>query len=193
LVRSALLAAMREVLAGASINEVFTGRRQDYERRIEARVRQRLAKYESGIAVHAFHILDAHAPAEVHEAFRDVASAVEDRATAIHKARRRQARLIPEARANAATRLQREQGTQARVVARAHGQAAGFLELLGVYRAAPTITTQRLEYEMLDAVWPRVRKYIKPPASHVGDLEIWFVEEGTLRSLPSWSPSEKGN
>ncbi len=190
LVRNVTLAAIREVLAGASINSVFTAERPDHEDRIARLAQRRLDGYEVGVRIHAFRFLDAHAPPDVHDAFRDVASAVEDRATQIHRARATEARTLPAARARAAGSIEEAQATATLATRRARGEADRFLALLGVYRTSPEVTAQRLEFEMLDRVLPGLTKYLLPPDANAGGtlLDIWFMNQGSNRTSPIQIP-----
>jgi len=183
LVRGVILGAAREVLGGASINTVFTLDRRGYEQEIERLAQTRLEAYGSGIRIHSFHILDAHAPPQVHSAFRDVASAVEDRATLIDEAKAVEASLIPESRGEAVERVAEALGYAARTTHLAGGQADRFLSVLEVYAAHPEVTGQRLEFEALEQVLPKLRKYIKPPDADAGELEIWFVTPGAEEAV----------
>lgn len=184
LVRSVVLGAAREVLAGVSINTVFTADRRRCEQAIQRLAQQRLEVYDSGIRIHSFDILNAHAPPEVHAAFRDVASALEDRATRIDQARAQEARVIPLARGQAEERRAEAAGYSSRTISLAGGQADRFLSVLRVYTAWPEVTGRRLEFEMLEQVLPKLRKYLKPPEADAGELEIWFVEPGAAQGFP---------
>jgi membrane protease subunit HflK len=177
LVRNAVLGAAREMLGGASINTVFTTDRRWFEEGVERLAQIRLEDYVSGIRIHSFRFIDTHAPSEVHASFRDVASALEDRSTAINRARGHEAQLLPKARGEAATAVAVAKGYAARTVARAVGEADRFLSLLRAYAASPEIMRQRLEFETLEKVWPKLKKYITPPSGDKSELEIWFLEQ----------------
>ncbi|MGB2987108.1 MAG: SO_0444 family Cu/Zn efflux transporter [Phycisphaerae bacterium] len=188
LVRNVVLGTARELLGGASINTVFTANRQRHEQEIKRLAQQRLVAYDSGIRIQSFHILDAHAPQEVHAAFRDVASALEDRATRIDQARAQEAQIIPKARGEAAQQIAEAQGYVSETVLLAKGQADRFLSLLKAYAASPEVTGLRLELEMLEQVLPRLRKYLKPPTADAGELEIWFVEPNAANEVSRGAP-----
>jgi HflK protein len=183
LVRDVVLAAAREVFARRLINRVFTGQRMRCEREIEQLAQHRLDEYRSGIRIESFFILDAHAPPEVHAAFRDVASALEDRSTMVNRAKAHEAREIPQARGEAAQRLAEAEGYHVATVRRARGEADRFLSLLGVYQQSPEVTGLRLQLEMLEDVLPKLRKYIKPPSAGADELEIWFVQPEAQRKM----------
>jgi HflK protein len=184
LVRNVVQAVMREVLGGGSIDTVFTADRRELEQRIEGLAQRRLDAYDSGIRVYAFHFLDAHAPPQVHEAFRNVASAMEDKATRTNQALEEQAKIVPAARGEAKEQLEQAAGYTAKVTAAAKGEADRFLDVLGVYHDWPDVTRRRLYFETLDDVLPGVPKYVKPPGREGGDIEIWFVEPQAVGRTP---------
>jgi uncharacterized membrane protein YraQ (UPF0718 family)/regulator of protease activity HflC (stomatin/prohibitin superfamily) len=173
LVRDVTLGAIREVLGGRTINRGFTTERRDCEALIEALIRQRLASYNSGIRVDSFHFLDAHAPPEVHDAFRDVASALEDKSTQINLALAQEARVVPLARGDA--------------VGRSQGETQRFVDLLEEYQHWPEVTRRRLYFETIDAVLPGLHKYVKPGGDDAGEIEIWLVNPRVGGGLP-WQP-----
>lgn len=194
LVRAVALSVMREELAGASINTAMTTERGALERRIEQTLQRRLDGYECGVRVHAFRFVFAHAPPDVHAAFRDVASALEDRDALIDRALSQEARILPAARAGAAERAEAAQAYALRAVSLARGQAQRFLDLCAAYLLHPVVMRQRLYLETLDKVLPNVRKYLKPAGSETQDLEIWFVGgRGELRPEQIIPPDRADN
>jgi len=184
LVRSTAVGAIREVLGGRRINRGFTTERRECQTRIEELIRQRLAAYGSGIRVDCFHFLDAHAPPEVHDAFRDIASALEDKSTQINLALAQEARVVPLARGEAEQMLAQAAGYAATTLAAARGEAARFADLLAVQRDWPLVTCRRLYFEMLERVLPGVRKYIRATGAALGELEIWLVNPRIGGGLP---------
>ncbi|MEP0847797.1 MAG: SO_0444 family Cu/Zn efflux transporter [Phycisphaerae bacterium] len=191
LVRAAARSAVREVLAGASINAVMTGERRAREEQVAALVRRRLDEYDSGIRIDALALLHAHAPPDVHAAFRDVASALEDRAALIDKALAQEARILPAARAGAAETRSAASAYATRVVALARGQAQRFADLVSAYWTGRDVTRERLYLEMLDALLPGVRKYIKPSGQTEDEIEIWFLGKG--RAVPEMFQPDKAD
>lgn len=191
LVRAVARSAVREVLAGTSINTVMTGERREREAQIAALVQRRLDEYESGIRIDALALLHAHAPPDVHAAFRDVASALEDRAALIDKALSQEARILPAARAGAAETRSAAGAYATRVVALARGQAQRFSDLVAAYWTGRDVTRQRLYLEMMDALLPGVRKYIKPAGEAEDEIEIWFLGKG--RAVPEMFQPDKAD
>lgn len=175
LVRATALGAIREALSGASIHTAMTAERRNIESEIESRIQRRLDGYECGIAIDSVRFLYSHAPPDVHAAFRDVASALEDQAATIDRALAQESRILPAARAGAVERRAAAEAYADRTVALARGQAQRFVDLVEAYAADPYVMRRRMYFEMLDKVLPRIRKYIKPDGAAEGDVEIWFT------------------
>jgi HflK protein len=184
LVRGVTLGAVREVLGGESINRGFTSQRSTCEQQIENMIRERLESYDSGIRIDSFHFLDAHAPPEVHDAFRDVASALEDRSTSINLALAQEAKVVPLARGEGERAREVAAGYGATTRAQSKGKAQRFLDLLREYQRWPAVTRQRRYFEMLDTVLPGMRKYIDTTGAETGELEIWLIDPGLGTALP---------
>ena len=189
LVGDVALGAMREVLGGRTINHGFTTERFDCEQAIEKLIQQRLDTYESGIGIESFRFLDAHAPADVHDSFRDVAGALEDKSTQINLALAQEARVVPLARGEG-ERLEAEAGGYAAdAKARATGEAERFTMTWEAYREAPRVTRWRLYIETMERALRDIRTYLKPGGSKSRDIEIWLTDPQTGTGLP-WQPDD---
>jgi membrane protease subunit HflK len=90
------------------------------------------------------------------EAFRDVASAREDRNRITRQAQSYANETVAIARGEAARQTAAARSYHDRVVAEAEGEAARFESLAAAYRRAPAGTTTRLFLETLEEVLPRV-------------------------------------
>jgi len=191
LVRSVALGAIREVLGNRSINRGFTSQRQECEAAIEQMIRERIAAYGCGIRIDSFRFLDAHAPPEVHDAFRDVASALEDKSTQINLALAQEARIVPLARGDAEKRRQEADGYAAGTHAAAKGEAQRFVDLLAPYEQFPAVTRRRLYFETLDKILPGKRKYIRTTGTGAGELEIWLLDPAIGKALPWTGAAEE--
>jgi HflK protein len=187
LVRDVALGACREVLGGSSISRVFTAERYACEAKIAALIQQRLDGYRSGIRIDSFHFLDAHAPPDVHESFRDVASALEDKSTQINLARRDENQIVPLARGKAEGLREAAAGYAATTVSWSKGESQRFIDVLRVYEQWKRVTRQRMYFETLDAILPGIRKYIKTTGPGAGEIEIWLVDPRVGGGAP-WQP-----
>lgn len=190
LVRGVTLGALREVLGGRSINRGFTTERRDCEAEVERLIRERIAGYGAGIRIDSFHFLDAHAPPEVHDAFRDVASALEDKSTKINLALMEEAKVVPLARGDAERLRAEADGYAFTALGQSLGAAQRFVDLLGQYQRWPAVTRRRLYFETLDVVLPAIRKYLKPGGDRAGEVEIWLVDPSVGGGLPWQADAE---
>ena len=182
LVRSALRAAMRSVVARSEIDAVYTRARGQVEDQVAAGVQRSLDSVGAGVEVVAFRLLYVHPPDEVHDAFREVASAQEDKQRTINRAHIFAVEGVNEAKAEAATLLEQAQAFKEQQILRAQGDAAGFAVKLEEYRRAPELTKFRIQIEALEDVLPGRQKFIEPGAGSVKELDLWLLQPPASRS-----------
>jgi Cu+-exporting ATPase len=106
-------AALRESAAGESFLELLTRRREDFQRRVFARLETRLASYGPdglGVALESLSLRDLHPPEQVVSVFHDVAKAAEEHDQKIKDA---EAEAIKTRRAAAADAIELERKAQA--------------------------------------------------------------------------------
>ena len=176
LVRSLTLAALRAVVATGSIDAVYTSDRGRIERRVRERVQARLDGYGAGIELLSVNLLYVHPPAEVHDAFRDVASAQEDKLRTINRAETFAVEGVNQAQGEAAAKVEAAKAFEDERVRHAEGDAAGFDLKLEAYQQAPELTRFRLQLETIEAVLPGVQKFVRPGADQLKDLDLWLLE-----------------
>jgi modulator of FtsH protease HflK len=119
-----------------------------------------LGDYGTGLAVTELNLPNARPPEEVKPAFDDVNSAQQDKDRLISEARAYAAKIVPEARGQAARVRTVAEGYKTATVARATGDAERFTLLLQQYRGAPEVTRKRLWLETLQEVLANNRKVI---------------------------------
>ena len=176
LVRSLTLAALRGIVATSSIDAVYTTERGAIEQRVREQVQAHLDDYGAGIGLLSVSLLYVHPPQEVHDAFRDVASAQEDKLRTINRASTFAVEEVNQADGEAAARIEEALGFKEARILRAEGDAAGFGLKIEAYRRAPELTSFRLQLEALEAVMPGVQKFIRPGADDLKDFDLWLLE-----------------
>ena len=129
-----------------------------------------------GIGLLSVSLLYVHPPQEVHDAFRDVASAQEDKLRTINRASTFAVEEVNQADGEAAARIEEALGFKEARILRAQGDAAGFGLKIDAYRQAPELTRFRLQLEALEAVMPGVQKFIRPGADDLKDFDLWLLE-----------------
>lgn len=152
LVRNAAEAAMREVIGNSEIDSAITDGKLKIQSEATTLLQQILDRYGAGIKIIAVQLQDVHPPKEVIDAFKDVASAREDKSRIINQAEAYRNELLPRARGQAAAMRNDAAAYSATRVRNAEGEAARFDALRREYDKAPKVTRQRLYYETMENV-----------------------------------------
>ena len=152
LVRNAAEAAMREVIGNSEIDSAITDGKLKIQSEATQLLQQILNRYGAGIQVIAVQLQDVHPPKEVIDAFKDVASAREDKSRIINQAEAYRNELLPRARGQAAAMKNQAEAYSATRVRNAEGDAERFNALRVEYDKAPKVTKQRLYYETMEDI-----------------------------------------
>ncbi len=176
-------AAERQVVGNRPIDDTLTTGKTDIQLEVLDKIQAMADQFGMGITVTAVQLQDVQPPSQVAAAFKDVATAKEDRDGIINTARGYQNEKIPQARGKAAQLLREAEAYERERVATAEGDAARFLALAEEYRKAPDVTKERLYLETMKAVLPRVKKVIVDDQAGVINLNqlSQFQPEGGRR------------
>ena len=172
LVRNAAEAAMREVIGNSEIDSAITDGKLKIQSEATQLLQQILNRYGAGIQVLAVQLQDVHPPKEVIDAFKDVASAREDKSRIINQAEAYRNELLPRARGQAAAVRNEAEAYSATRVRNAEGEASRFDALRVEYDKAPRVTRQRLYYETMEDI-----------LSHSGE-KVLLDKSAANRALP---------
>jgi membrane protease subunit HflK len=183
LVRSAVRGAVRAVLAGANVDTVLTTDRDEAAEEVRRATQRALDRCACGIEIQAFAFVDLHVPPEVHGAFRDLASAMEDKATLENRALTYLAELVPVARGNAQRLMLDAQTYHLGTVADALGRADRFTSVHEAFLQYPGVTRDRLMFEMYDRILPGLPKCVRPEREDLL-LELQFGRKVERVELP---------
>ncbi len=151
-VRNAAEAAMREVIGKSMIDSALTDGKIRIQGDATALLQEILNRYEVGVQIIAVQLQDVHPPQEVIDAFKDVASAREDKSRIINEAEAYRNELLPKARGEAAEIINQAEASKETLVQNATGRAQRFLAVLEEYNKAPDITKQRLYFEAIENI-----------------------------------------
>ncbi len=105
---------------------------------------------------------DVHAPDQVRDAFRDVASAKEDKSRLINEAEGYRNSVLPETRGRVAQILNEAEAYKREKISISKGDAHRFKSVLTEYTKAKDITRTRLYLETLEQILPRMEKFVLP-------------------------------
>lgn len=184
LVTQAADAAMRQVVAAATVDALLTQDKATLQAHAATLTQTALDRYAAGLRVVGVQLLESSPPAEVADAFRDVASAREDRNTFINEALAYQNEVLPVARGDAATTIQTATAYQATKVAQATGEATIFAQRQGAYAQAPEVTRLRLYLEAVEKVLPGARKFVLDAAVRLQTTDLWFPGATGAQTFP---------
>ena len=163
-VREASEASLRTVVGRHNIDEALTSRKFMIQEKTKELVQNILDKYNTGILVVAVQLQDVSPPQQVIAAFKDVASAKEDKNKMVNQAEGYRNDIIPKARGEAQSMIREAEGYKKARIARAEGDVAKFSAVLKEYRKAKGVTETRMYLETMEEILPKIEKIIIPDA-----------------------------
>ncbi len=160
LVRDAAEAALRQVVGRHRIDEALTEQKGEIQDETRGKLQELLDAYGLGVTVNLVKFQAVSVPKQVDAAFKDVASAREDKERLVKQAEAYQNDVIPKARGNAEKLVKEAEAYKIERVKRARGDAERFVEVLREYRKARKVTEARLYIETMEKILPGLRKYV---------------------------------
>jgi len=160
LVRFTAESVMTNVAGGLVIDDVLTVHREVFEELILTSVQRQLDSSRVGVEVVSVRLQDVHPPLEVVPAFRDVASAREDKSRIINEALAYMDETVPVARGDARRLVLEAEGYRLERKDRARGDSERFKAMARRYRDARGVTETRLYLETMESLLAGVEKYI---------------------------------
>lgn len=157
--RQAALSTVREQVGRSTLDTVL-GAREQLAVGARERLQKSLEAYRTGLVVTELNLPDARPPQQVKPAFDDVNSAQQDKERLISESRAYAAKVVPEARGQAARVRTVAEGYKTAEIVRATGDAERFSLLVAQYKDAPEVTRKRLWLETVQDVLARNRKIV---------------------------------
>lgn len=159
-IKDVIESALRQVIGNHTIDDALTtGKFKIQEETLEL-CQNILDIYDSGLIVVAAQLQDVEPPDEVDAAFKDVASAREDKNRLVNQAHGYRNDVIPKARGEAEQMILEADGYKQERINMARGDAENFLLMLKEYSLAKNVTRKRLYIETLETFLPEIQKYI---------------------------------
>ena len=177
-VRQAAEASLRTVVGRNKIDETLTTGKFKIQEETKSQLQAILDIYESGIHVVAVQLQDVSPPKEVIGAFKDVASAKEDKNRMVNQAEGYRNDIIPKARGEAEAMIRDAEGFKQARIKRSEGDAVKFTTILKEYRKAKSITKKRLYLETMEKVLPGIEKIIVPDKNSGNMLNLLNLNPG---------------
>ncbi|GLI56020.1 HflK protein [Propionigenium maris DSM 9537] len=147
---SAAEASMRQVVGMFEIDESLTEGKSNIQILTKEKLQEILDIYGIGIQVLNVQLQDVQPPKPVLQAFKDVASAREDRIRYINEANGYANDVIPKARGQAKKAVNEALAYKERRIREANGDVARFLKLYENYKLGEEVTKTRLYLENLE-------------------------------------------
>jgi len=184
LVMAAGEAGMRQVVAQEQVDALLTVDRAEIQLRAAALAQSALDGYDAGLQIIDVQLLGADPPPEVAEAFRDVASAREDRNTFVNEAQGYRNEILPGARGQAEVTVQGAQAYWFEKIGLATGEAANFASQQGAYAEATEVTRLRLYLEALERILPGARKFVIDESIRLETTDLWIPGTSNVQTFP---------
>lgn len=169
-------AALRLVIGKHEIDEALTTGKGQIQQETKDQLQEILNIYDAGLNVVAVQLQNVHPPQAVVDAFKDVASAKEDKNRRINEAQGYYNAVIPRARGQAVQVEKAAEAWASERVTQAEGNAENFVRILTEYRRSKVITRRRLLLETMEEILPGVRKYILKTDNNSSLLNVIGLE-----------------
>jgi modulator of FtsH protease HflK len=187
--KEAMLSSVREQVGRSDLDTVL-GARDALAVAARESLQRSLRVYQTGLLVTELNLPNARPPEEVKPAFDDVNSAQQDKDRKISEARAYAAKIVPEARGEAARTRTVAEGYKIASIARATGDAQRFTLLVEQYRNAPDVTRKRLWLETVQEVLANNRKVVGGDGRQLLYMPVSPGRGGAPSSAPSAPPPE---
>jgi len=161
LVSNATSAALSSVAAGMCVDDVLTTHRLAIQNEVRQRAQSMLTdRYTAGVTMLSVSLEGGGPPAEVADAFRDVARARGDAERAKNEARGYANRVLPEAEGQAERIVMEAEGYRDESVEIARGDTDRFRQIATTVKPHRGLAETRLILETMEQVLPGVRKIV---------------------------------
>ena len=154
-VKNAAEAVMREVIGNSLIDSALADGKLRIQTDTATLLQDLLDHYQVGVRILGVQLQDVHPPKEVSDAFKDVASAREDKSRLINEAEADRNEMLPKARGLAAEIVNQATAYKESRVLNAQGEAHRFTAILDEYNKAQEVTRQRLFMEAMEEIMSR--------------------------------------
>ncbi len=152
---------IRSVIGSYDVDEVLTTGKNEIQSKIRDMIVAQLEKHDIGLQVTQVTIQDSEPPTEaVMEAFKAVETAKQGKETAINNANKYRNEKLPEATAEIDKIMQEAEAQKTRRINEANAEVAKFNAMYEEYRKNPQMTKERMFYEAMEDVLPRLKVII---------------------------------
>lgn len=155
--RQAAEAAVVGTVAARPVDLLLTTGKLEVQEALRRRTQELVDRYGIGVAISAVSIRTVAPPLKVADAFREVASAREDRDRIIKEAESYANAALPAAQGEAARLREEALAYRDQQIRQARGDADRFVQAYEAYRLSPDVTRARLYLEAVEEILPRLK------------------------------------
>jgi membrane protease subunit HflK len=166
--------ALARIVGSMGVDDLLTTEKLKAQDMIKVRIQDVLDTYDVGVEVIGAYFQDISPPVEVAYAFRDVASAREDRNRIINEAEGYRNTILPTTRGLARGIVSEAEGYSKERVERATGDTDRFLALMEEYQKNKDLTASRIYVEKMEQILPYLKIYVvdKDDGKGVSNLRL---------------------
>jgi len=190
-IKASAEAAIREVIGKNRIDEVLTSGKAKLQEETLILLQRIMDDYGAGVHIVAVQLQDVRPPDPVSAAFKDVASAREDKDKLINQSQGYRNDIIPKAQGEAAQTVNQAQGYAEARIKRSQGEANRFVQTLTEYRKGKEVIRKRIYIETMEEVLASVDKYIIDEKGSGGVLPLLPLRGSRLEKLLGTGDSGK--
>jgi membrane protease subunit HflK len=152
--------ALARIVGSMGVDDLLTTEKLKAQDMIKLRVQEVLDAYDVGVEVIGAYFQEISPPVEVAYAFRDVASAREDRNRIINEAEGYRNTILPTTRGLAQGIVSDAEGYSKERIERATGEADRFISLMEEYQKHKDLTASRIYVEKMEQILPYLTIYV---------------------------------
>ena len=157
ILKNIVLSCIRSTIGMYDVDSVITTGKNEIQATIKDRIMERLEENNIGIQLINISIQDAEPPTDaVLEAFKEVETAKQGKETAINNAQKYRNEELPAAKAKVDQILKEAEAAKQARINEASGQVARFEATYAEYIKYPTVTKQRMFYETMEELLPKM-------------------------------------
>ena len=169
------MSSIRSVMSAYTVDSALTTGKAEIQSNIKQMIIEKLEAENIGINLVEASMQDVEPPTEdVRNAFKAVETAKQNMESAINEANQYRNEQLPAAEASVDKILQEAEATKTARINEATGQVARFNEEYAEYKKYPLITKQRMFYETMEDILPKLKVIIDDGS---GNIEKYYPIE----------------
>lgn len=176
MIARAVESAFAATIAAEPVDSILTTGKVAVQNATLQRARENLDGSGSGVFVSSINLENVAPPAEVADAFRDVASARADRDRIINEAHGYASDAMAKAQGEAEKLKSEAEGYRQQRINEAQGDAARFTKLLAEAGRAKEITETRLYLEAMEEILPRIKKVVIDSSGSKSLMDLGIIQ-----------------